>query len=72
MKRKDIITFTLELINSDTEPSIKQSEYIHEYYERANKQEKQLIDNIFMALCGYSLESIINKPRSYFDFRGSA
>ena len=70
MKRKDIISLVEELMRTDSENSTKQSSYILDEYEKANKKTKKALDNSFIALCGYSLESLISKPRKYFDFSG--
>jgi hypothetical protein len=70
MKRKDIISFVSELMNSDGEDPKKQSQYILDEYNKADKKTREALDNTFIALCGYSLTSIISKPRSYFDFKG--
>lgn len=59
----------MELMQSDAESTIKQSDFIHEFHQRANKKERELLNNTFIALCGYSLDSIITKPRKYFDMK---
>ena len=38
----------------------KQSDIIKSTYENANDTQKALMDECFIALCGYSLESILS------------
>jgi hypothetical protein len=68
MKRKNILSLIEELMRNDSIDYAKQSSYILDEYKKANKETKKALDNSFIALCGYSLESLINKPRKYFDF----
>lgn len=56
----NILEKTLELMENDDAPTGKQSEYINSIYENANDIQQGLIDDTFIALCGYSLKSIIN------------
>jgi len=75
MIRKDVITLVLELINSDTEDSKKQSSYLVHEWSKAkaikNKKVLDILDMSFIALCGYSLTSLITKPRKYFNDDGA-
>ncbi len=67
--RKNILSLIEELMRNDDDVDYaKQSSYILAEYKNANKKTKKALDNSFIALCGYSLESLINKPRKYFNF----
>ena len=70
MNRKDVISLVSELMRTDSEDPKKQSSYIIWEYNKADKKTKEAIDNCFIALCGYSVKSLITKPRKYFNFRG--
>jgi hypothetical protein len=51
-----------ELILSDDEyPRDDQSDRLIDEYEKASPESKEVIDNIFICLCGYSLKSIIEQ-----------
>ena len=38
-----------------------QSDRLARCYERANPNERQAIDDVFICLCGYSLQTLINE-----------
>jgi hypothetical protein len=44
---------------SDTERSDKQSELLVEAYHRATPEAQAVVDEIFICLCGWSLDSIL-------------
>jgi CO dehydrogenase/acetyl-CoA synthase beta subunit len=46
-------------MTSDEDRDEKQSEYLQTRYERADEQTKQAIDFCFVALCGWSLGTLI-------------
>jgi hypothetical protein len=68
MKRKDVISFVRELMNVDDEDPKKQSGFILHEYKKADKKTKEAIDNVFIVLCGYSLESVMTEPYNYFSW----
>ena len=47
-------------MRTDDAPRARQSEYLKEEYARADKTTKKAIDMCFIALCGWSLETMIN------------
>ena len=50
------------LIQKDERDSLEQSELLEHYYNEATPSEQKIIDTIMMCICGYSLDTIINKP----------
>jgi len=44
---------------SDDEDREEQSEWLEEYYNQSSKEEKDRIDLCFIALCGWSLETLL-------------
>lgn len=59
----ETIIDTIErLMLTDTENRENQSRILSEYYTHATKEERRKIDLCFIALCGYSLETIILQP----------
>lgn len=44
---------------SDTERQDKQSDLIAEIYEQATRDQREVLDQVFAALCGWSLTSIL-------------
>lgn len=51
-----------ELILSDDEcPRDDQSDRLIDEYKKASSESKEVIDNIFICLCGYSLKRIIEE-----------
>ena len=55
----NIIEKVLELMQEDDANPAKQNQIIKSTYENANDLQKELIDECFIALCGYSLKNII-------------
>ena len=55
----------VEAIQTDGDFNKRQQEIIINNYEEASDQEKERIDNIFIALTGWSLETLIEsvKPK---------
>jgi hypothetical protein len=49
----------IEAIQSDGDFNKRQQQIILDNYDQATQQEKERIDNIFIALTGWSLESLI-------------
>ncbi len=70
MTRKNILGLVSELMNTDSENPEKQTEYLVYEYNKANKKTKEALDMAFIALCGYSLKSLMDEPRKYFQFGG--
>jgi hypothetical protein len=53
---------------TDEEPRWKQSQYLRRTYEAANKPERAKLDRAFIALCGWSLDTLIaENPRDEED-----
>ncbi len=55
----DILSEVQELMSSDFCNTEKQSLIIKNIYQEAEKQTQDVLDNVFIALCGYSLKTII-------------
>jgi len=51
------------MINDDADAE-KQSDNLQALYEIATDTQKKAIDNTFICICGYSLDTIINNPDS--------
>lgn len=50
------------LMNNDEEDPEKQSDNLEALYEIATDTQKKAIDNAFICICGYSLDTLINHP----------
>jgi hypothetical protein len=48
-----------DLMGSDYEPRSKQSAILMSTYRTSSPQERKKIDNCFIALCGYSLKTLM-------------
>lgn len=59
LKGENIIDCVEQLMLSDEEDIVEQSTLIREYYLDSTPKERKRIDMVFIALCGYSLETII-------------
>lgn len=57
----NLIEGVLTLMNND-EDQTKQSESLEALYEISTDTQKKAIDNAFICICGYSLDTIINNP----------
>lgn len=60
----NIIEGIHHLISNDDEDPQKQSESLEALYEISTETQKKAIDNAFICVCGYSLDTIINNPES--------
>lgn len=60
MKKNLINRKVIKLIETDDSFNANQQQIIVSIYEKATTNEKEKIDNIFIALTGYSLNSILN------------
>ena len=60
----NIIEHILYLMQNDTEDSEKQSESLEALYEISTDTQKKAIDNAFICICGYTLDTIINNPEN--------
>lgn len=54
-----LIDHIQEEMLADDEDREKQSEYLKEAYEDASEKEKKSIDRCFIALCGWSLKTLL-------------
>ncbi len=61
------ITTIFTLMSKDNEDPFKQSEQLESLYEIATNTQKKAIDNAFICICGYSLDTIINSPENISD-----
>ena len=52
------------LMSNDNEDPQKQSESLEALYEIATDTQKKAIDNAFICVCGYSLDTLINNADS--------
>lgn len=59
LKGENIIDCVEQLMLTDEVDIVEQSALVREYYEESTKEEQHRINLIFIALCGYSLETII-------------
>jgi len=59
-----IIEGIFTLMSNDSEDPQKQSDQLEALYEIATDTQKKAIDNAFICICGYSLDTIINNPES--------
>ncbi len=51
-----------ELMGIDEEDPTKQSDQLEALYEISTDTQKKAIDNAFICICGYSLDTLINNP----------
>lgn len=61
--KKDINMIILEHIKTDDSYNTNSNDRIMSVYNNANDTQKELIDDIFISLCGYSLDTIIKQVR---------
>ena len=54
----------MHYIETDTEYSFKQNSILMNKYSSLSTGEKRKIDDIFICLCGYSLDSIISESEN--------
>ena len=66
----NIIEGILTLMQNDGEDPQKQSESLEALYEISTDTQKKAIDNAFICICGYSLDTIINSPEDISDGDG--
>ena len=52
------------LMNNDGEDQEKQSDQLEALYEISTSTQKKAINNALICICGYSLDTLINKPES--------
>ncbi len=67
MNMDNIIEGILTLMQNDEENPEKQSEILEAFYEVSTDAQKKAIDNAFICICGYSLDTIINHPENISD-----
>lgn len=49
-----------EAINTDFDHNLRDTTRIINKYTKASKEQKDLIDDIFISVCGWSLETLIS------------
>ena len=54
-------------MENDGEDQNKQSEQLESMYNICTSSQKKAIDNAFICICGYSLDTIINNPETLPD-----
>ncbi len=59
----DLICLIFQEMTTDMDSNERQSERIIEKYNEASKETKVVIDDIFISLCGWSLETLIIKTK---------
>lgn len=59
MKKKNLIQTIYDLMSTDDEDWEDQSKMLKSYYEHCTKNEKEAVNACFIALCGYSLETLL-------------
>ena len=64
MNFDNIIEGISTLMQNDNEDPIKQSEILEAFYEVSTDAQKKAIDNAFICICGYTLDTIINSPEN--------
>lgn len=64
MMSDNIIETVFTLIGYDEGDQFKQSDQLEALYEISTDAQKKAIDNSFICLCGYSLDTIINNPEN--------
>lgn len=57
----DLINRVLEAIETDEDGDERQSERIERIYSEADEATQKTVNNIFIALCGYSLKTLIEQ-----------
>ena len=62
MKMDNLIEGISTLLQNDDEDPQKQSDQLEALYEICTNSQKKAIDNALICICGYSLNTIINKP----------
>lgn len=60
----NIIEGISTLMQNDDEDPIKQSDSLEALYEISTDTQKKAIDNAFICICGYTLDTIINSPEN--------
>ena len=63
----NLIEGIFTLMQKDNEDPIKQSDQLEALYEISTDTQKKAIDNAFISICGYSLDTIINNPEDIQD-----
>lgn len=58
----NIIEGIFTLMQKDDEDPMKQSENLKIWYENSPELERKIIDRVLINICGYSLDTIINRP----------
>ena len=61
MENNTLIDRIRDLINTDDDDTQLQSSNIIDYYNESTEKQKKVIDDIFIALCGYSLNTLIKQ-----------
>ena len=51
-------------MENDGEDQNKQSDQLESLYNICTSSQKKAIDNAFICICGYSLDTIINNPQN--------
>ena len=59
--RKQIIPYVFDAMADDDDGRDKYNNFIQAAYEKADEATKKVIDDIFAALCGWSMDTIIKE-----------
>lgn len=58
----DLIERIQRAMECDEEDSGKQSRLLADTYNEASSEAKKVADDLFISLCGWSLDTLINRP----------
>lgn len=62
---KNIQQKLYDAIETDTDYTTKQNDTVKNVYNSCTLNEQDKVDAIFTALCGYSLDTLINRGEDY-------
>jgi len=63
VEEKTLIDLVQDAMLSDDEDREKQSGYLEDCYDKASMEAKNRIDTCFIALCGWSLDTLIKRQK---------
>ena len=62
---KELIS--LEMIYEDRDQSIVDQKNIVRRFEQLNEQNQQIVNDIFISVCGYGLDTLIKRSKESYD-----
>ncbi|QDI73937.1 hypothetical protein HOV56_gp48 [Nitrosopumilus spindle-shaped virus] len=68
MVRKNVLALISECMEKEDEDPEKQTEFLYGIWLEAKKDKKSLkiLNDALICVCGYSLDSLFEKPDDYF------